>query len=165
MHNLKTEAHAERCKDMNRRIVRQIGLLLVSVTIAAGLFAGLSAAQQYRRATGYAFWSKANDTNKLVYLTGYSDAEQVYRLAIDKGIQPLCTDEGKKAAADFEYHFPMSTEATLVQEKQGIDEFYRDFRNQSIGLLLAQNIVRMQIIGRPQTEIDATITRARQNTN
>jgi len=150
---------------MNRKITRHIVLLLVGGTIGAGLFACLSAAQQYRPATGYAFWSKADDTNKLIYLTGYSDAEQTYRLAIDKGIQPLCTDGGKKLVSDFEYHFPMPAQATLVQEKQGIDEFYKDFRNQSIDLLLAQNIVRMQILGRPQSEIDDTIARARSGQN
>jgi hypothetical protein len=148
---------------MNRKIIWQIGLLLAGMVIGAGLFAGLNAAQQHRPATGYAFWSEADDTNKLVYLTGYSDAEQLYRLAIDKGIQPLCTDEGKKSAADFEYRFPMPTQTTLVQVKRGIDEFYKDFRNQTVTLLSAHNIVSMQILGRPQPEIDETIKRARQN--
>jgi len=146
---------------MNRKITRHIVLLLVGGTIGAGLFACLSEAQQHRPATGYAFWSKADDTNKLVYLTGYSDAEQTYRLAIDKGIQPLCADEGKKWVADFEYKFPIPIQATLVQEKRGIDEFYKDFRNQSIDLLLAQNVVHMQILGRAQSEINDAIARAR----
>jgi hypothetical protein len=148
---------------MNRKILRRIGLVLVGIAIGAGLFAGLSAAQQYRPPTGYAFWSKADNTNKLVYLTGYSDAEQFYRAAIDTTIQPRCADDGKKAVADLEYKVPLPTQSTLFQEEQGIDEFYKDFRNQSIDLFYVQNIVHMEILGRPQAEIDAAIARARQN--
>jgi hypothetical protein len=149
---------------MKTNIARNSLLLLVGGIIGAGLFARLGA-QQYRPTTGYAFWDKADETNKLVYLTGYSDAEQFYRLAIDKQIEPLCKDEGKRALADFEYRFPMPTQVTLAQEKQGIDEFYRDWRNQSITMLTAQNIVRLQILGRPQSEIDAYIARGRSAQN
>ncbi len=149
---------------MKTNIARNSLLLLVGGIIGAGLFARLGA-QQYRPMTGYAFWSKADETNKLVYLTGYSDAEQFYRLAIDKQIQPLCTDEGKRTLADFEYRFPMPAQVTLAQEKQGIDEFYKDWRNQSISMVTAQNIVRLQILGRPQSEIDAYIAKARSAQN
>jgi hypothetical protein len=145
-----------------QRIARPMVMLFVGGLIGAGIFAS---AQQYRPTSGYALWGKSNDAIKLVYLTGYSDAEQVYRLAIDRGIQLLCTDEGKKSVADFEYRFPMPIQVTLSQEKQGIDAFYKDFRNQGIDLLTAQNIVRMQILGRPQAEIDDYMTRARSGQN
>ncbi len=148
-----------------RNIARNTILLFVGGILGACLFACLGAAEQYRPTTGYAFWSKADDANKLVYLTGYSDAEQFHRLAIDTRIQPLCTDEGKKAVAEFEYRFPMPTQVTLAQEKQGIDEFYKDWRNQSISMITVKNIVSMQILGRPQSEIDTYIAKARSGQN
>jgi hypothetical protein len=37
-----------------------------------------------------------------------------------------------------------------------------DWRNQSVPLFLAQNIVRLQIIGRPQAEIEEAIRNARE---
>ena len=144
-----------------KNIVRKSILLVVGGMLGACMFACLGDAEQYRPMTGYAFWSKADDVTKLVYLTGYSDAEQFLRLAINTRIQPLCTDEGKKAVAEFEYRFPMPTQMTLAQEKQGIDEFYKNWRNQSISLISVQNIVRMQILGRPQAEIDTYISEVR----
>lgn len=148
-----------------KNIVRNSILLVVGGMLGASLFARLGSAEQYRPMTGYAFWSKADDATKLVYLTGYSDAEQFLRLAINTRIQPLCTDEDKKAAAEFECRFPMPTQMTLAQEKQGIDEFYKNWRNQSISLISVQNIVRMQILGRPQAEIDTYISAVRAGQN
>jgi hypothetical protein len=150
---------------MRASVAQHITLFLVVGAIGAVLLARSSAAQQYRPATGYAFWNKADDTTKLVYLTGYSDAEQFYRLAIDTRMQPICGDDGKKSIAEFEYRFPLPKQATLAQEKQGIDEFYKDWRNQSIALISAQNIIRQQILGRPQAEIDAYIARSRSGQN
>jgi len=77
---------------------------------------------------------------------GYDDAEELYRIALDKGAQPLCTDEGKRWIDDFDRKFPMPT-ASIGQTKQGLDEFYKDWRNQRINLWQALNVVRLQIAG------------------
>jgi hypothetical protein len=108
-----------------------------------------------------AFWRTADDNTKLAYLIGYDDSEEVYRVVLDEGAKPLCTDAGKQRIADFERKFPMP-EATISQTKAGIDEFYRDWKNQRIGLWEALNVVRLQLVGRPQTEIDEQVRKLRE---
>jgi len=109
---------------MKRNLRHSFVLLFVGALIGAGLFASLNAAQEYRSATGYPFWSTADDNLKVAYLIGYSDAEQLYRIALDKGAKPLCADAGKVWIEDFDRKFPMPDSATVRQTKEGIDEFY-----------------------------------------
>src|SRR5712692_228189 len=130
---------------MKGNLAQSFILFFVGGLLGVGLFAGLYAAQEYRPETGYSFWSKADDNLKAGYLFGYDDAEQLYRVALDEGAKPLCADAGKAWIADFDRKFPMSGSATVRQVKEGIDEFYKDWRNQSVNLRLAQNIVRLQL--------------------
>jgi hypothetical protein len=51
---------------------------------------------------------------------------------------------------------------TVKQLSEGIDEFYKDWKNQSINIPFAQNIVRLQITGRPQAEIEEATRKARE---
>lgn len=146
---------------MKRGMLQSLVLLFVGGTIGAETFARLDSAQESRPVTGYSFWSKADFGMKAAYLTGYTDAEGLYRLSIDTGIRPLCTDAGKGWIADFETKIPLP-DASISQVMQGLDEFYKDLRNQSVSLYLAQNIVRLQLAGRPQSEIDEAIRKARE---
>jgi hypothetical protein len=150
---------------MERSLTKNLILLFIGALFGAGLFVSLNAEQEYRSATGYAFWSKADGNLKFAYLIGYSDAEQHYRLALDKGVKPLCTDAGKAWIEDFERKIPMPNNITVKQTSEGIDEFYKDWRNQSIGLYFVQNIVRLQISGKPQSEIEEATRRARAASN
>jgi|SRR5260370_25420385 hypothetical protein len=144
------------------RLSRSLALLCVGGLLGAGLFARLGAAQEdIRPATGYTFWSTASDNTKLAYMYGYDDAEEMYRVVLDEGAKPLCTEAGKQWIADFNRKFPMP-KATIGQTKAGLDEFYRDWKNQRIGLWKALNVVRLQIAGRPQTEIDEQIRKLRE---
>ncbi len=117
-------------------------------------------AQEYHPETGYQFWKQANDTVKTAYLLGYADAESHYRFVLDR-LKPLSTDAAKRSIEDFEYKIPFPGGATVPQLKEGIDEFYKDWRNRSLSLFIAGNIVRLQLVGRPQSEIDEVIARAR----
>jgi hypothetical protein len=56
----------------------------------------------------------------------------------------------------------MPSNVTVKQTIDGIDDFYRDWRNQSVPLFLAQNVVRLQIVGRPQAEIEEATRKARE---
>jgi hypothetical protein len=67
------------------KLTRSPVLLFVGMLIGAGIVAAISVADEYRPMTGYAFWSKADGNLKFAYVTGYSDAEQMYRLILDKG--------------------------------------------------------------------------------
>ncbi len=147
---------------MKRNLTQSFTMLFVGGLLGAGLFAGINAAQEYRPETGYSFWSKADDNLKAAYLFGYDDAEQLYRVALDEGAKPLCADAGKAWIANFERKIPISDSATVRQAKEGIDEFYKDWKNQSVNLRLAQNIVRLQLAGRPPAEIEEATRKARE---
>ena len=117
--------------------------------------------QGARPAEGYAFWHGAMDDAKFGYLSGFLDAELYYRAAIDRGFQPQCGDQGKKAISDFEAHYPVPDAITLDQFKHGIDLFYSDTDNRAIGLFPASNIVRLKLMGRPDAEVQDQLQRAR----
>jgi len=145
-----------------KQLFKSFTLLFVGGLLGACTFGSLNAAQeQARPRTGYTFWSAANDDAKLAYMYGYSDAEGMYRVVVDEGAKPLCTDAGKKWIDDFERKFPMP-KTTLGQTEERLDEFYRDWKNQKVSLWQALNVVRLQIAGRPQTEIDEEIRKLRE---
>jgi len=151
---------------MKPNLTKSLVQLLIGTLIGAGLVVSLNAAQEYRSATGYAFWSKADGNLKFAYLIGYFDAEQIYRLALDKGAKPLCADAGKAWIEDFDRKIvPPSSSTTVKQTSEGIDEFYKDWKNQGVHLYFAQNIVRLQIAGKPQAEIEDAIRKARAASN
>jgi hypothetical protein len=147
---------------MMRNVAKSLVLLFSGALLGAGLVASLNAAQEYRSVTGYPFWSKAEGNLKFAYLIGYSDAEQMYRLALDKGAKPLCADAGREWIEDFDRKIPMPNNISVKQTSDGIDEFYKDWRNQGVHLYFAQNVVRLQITGRPQAEIEEAIRKARE---
>ena len=147
---------------MKRNMTQCLVILFSGALFGAGFVVSLNAAQEYRPITGYAFWSKADGNLKFAYLIGYSDAEQIYRLAMDKGAKPLCTDAGKVWIEDFDQKTPMPNNMTVKQLSEGIDEFYKDWKNQTINIPFAQNIVRLQIAGRPLAEIEEATRKARE---
>jgi hypothetical protein len=150
---------------MKRSPAKSLVLLFIGALLGAGLIASLNAAQEHRSATGYAFWSKADGNIKIAYLIGYIDAEQFYRHGMDKGAKPLCAEAGKAWIEDFDQKIPMPNNMTVSQVSQGLDEFYKDWKNQSVDIYFAQQIVRLKIVGRPQQEIDEAIRRARAAAN
>jgi hypothetical protein len=148
------------------QIVAVFALLVFGALVGAGLMARLSAAQgesgqDARPVAGYAFWGDASDDAKEGYLAGYLDAEQYYRLIIDRALAPLSTDDGKKAIADFEQKYPSPSNITIDEVKHGIDLLYTDSSNRGMGLFLATNIVRLRLAGRPVSEVQDAIQKAR----
>jgi hypothetical protein len=147
---------------MKPHLMKSFALLFLGMLLGISFVVSLMAGQEYRTPTGYAFWSKADGNTKFAYLIGYSDAEQLYRFALDRGAKPLCADAGKVWIEDFDQKIPMPKNMTVKQELEGIDEFYKDWKNQSVQLHFAQNIVRLQIAGRPQGEIEEATRKARE---
>src|SRR5260370_17056783 len=123
---------------MKRNLTKSVVQLFSGVLLGVGLVAGLNAEQEYRSATGYAFWSKADGNLKFAYLIGYSDAEQMYRLALDKGAKPLCADAGKEWIEDFDRKIPMPNNISVKQTTEGIYQFYKHYKNQDINLYFPQ---------------------------
>jgi len=98
---------------MKRNLTRSFALLFSGTLLGVGLVVSLNATQEYRSTTGYAFWTKADGNLKSAYLIGYSDAEQMYRLALDKGAKPLCGDAGREWIEDFDRKIPMPSNITV----------------------------------------------------
>jgi hypothetical protein len=147
---------------MMRNLKKSLVLLFIGALLGAGLVVSLNAAQEYRPVTGYAFWSKADGNLKFAYLIGYEDAEQLYRVVLDEEAKPLCAGAGKASIEHFERRIPMPYGMTTKQISEGIDEFCKDWKNQGVYLDFAQNIVRLQIAGRPQAEIEEATRKARE---
>ncbi len=145
---------------MKRNLTKSLVILFIGALLGAGLVASLNAAQKDKYMTGYALWSKMDYNTKAAYLIGYDDAERLYSIALD-GAKPLCGDTGKAWIEAFDQEYLVSNNMTMEQVKEGIDEFYKDWKNQNVYLVSAQNIVRRQIAGRPQAEIDEAIRKAR----
>ena len=71
---------------------------------------------------------------------GYSDAEHKYRLILDKEAKPQCTDAIKEWVEEFARKNPLPYNTTFKPTAEGIDDFYKDWKNQSVPLELAQEI-------------------------
>jgi hypothetical protein len=150
---------------MKRNLTKSFVLLFVGALLGGCLVASLNAAQESWLTTGYAFWNKLDDNAKLAYLLGYFHAERFYRFALDNGAKPRCTDEGKAWIEDFDRKILTSDNLSLKQAVDGINEFYKNWKNQSVYLNFAINIVKMQIAGRSQPEIEEAIRKARSASN
>ena len=55
---------------MKPNLTKSLVIFFIGALLGATLVAGLSAAQEHRPATGYAFWSKVDDNLKFAYLIG-----------------------------------------------------------------------------------------------
>jgi hypothetical protein len=150
---------------MKRSLTKNLILMSMGALLGCALFARFSPAQEHRSPTGYKFWSMADDNLKVAYLLGYDDAEAFYRFGMEKELKTLSTDSGKAWIEEFERRTPMPENMTIKQNIQGIDEFYRNWKNQSVQLHYAQIIVRLQIAGKPQSEIEEATRRARAASN
>jgi hypothetical protein len=148
-----------------RSLTKNLILMFIGALSGAGLFARLSPAQEHRTPTGYTFWSMADENLKIAYLLGYDDAETFYRFGMEKELEPLCTDAGKTWLQEFERRTPKPENMSIKQDMEGIDEFYKNWKNRSVQLHYAQIIVRLQIAGKPQSEIEEATRRARAASN
>jgi hypothetical protein len=72
---------------------------------------------------------------------------------------------GKAWIEDFDRKILVPDNMTVKQINDGMDDFYKDWKNQSVHLYFAQNIVRLQIAGRPQAEIEEATRKARAASN
>jgi len=151
--------------NMKPSLTKNLILMFIGALFGGGLFARFSPAQEHRSPTGYTFWSMEDDNLKIAYLLGYDDAEEFYRFGMEKELKTLCTDAGKAWIEEFERRTPMPANMTIKLNIQGIDEFYKNWKNQSVQLHYAQIIVRLQIAGKPQSEIEEATRRARTASN
>jgi len=134
-------------------------LLFIGALFGAGLLAGLDAAQESQR-IGYAYWSEES-SHKLAYVIGYLEAEAAYRTFMDKALKGACGEAGRAQIEGFEGGLPAPSRVSPGQFIDGVDEFYKDWRNRAVNLHWAMNVVKLQLAGRPQSEIDEVTRQAR----
>jgi hypothetical protein len=105
-------------------------------------------------------WQSASETSKLGYISGYISAMEEAALSTAY----LCGWQGRAdsepctvtiKALDF-------TGISIGQYLNGMDAFYKDFRNTQYPQVAAMRIVRDQINGRPAGDIEKELTAWRQ---
>jgi hypothetical protein len=147
---------------MRRDLTKSSVLLLIGALLGTGLVASLNAAQEEGSTRSYAFWNKVTDHFKSGYLMGFLDAEKIDRITLDEYVKPVCGDAGKAWIEAFDRENAMVPENTARRQvKEGVDEFYKDWKNQGVIVPLAIQVVEMQIAGRPQAEIEEATRNAR----
>jgi hypothetical protein len=147
---------------MKRNLTKSLVLLFLGALLGAGLVASLNAAQEEGSTRGYAFWNNVTDRFKSGYLMGYLDAEKIDRITLDENVKPVCGDAGKAWIEAFDRKNPVVPEnITRRQVKEGVDEFYKDWKNQRVLVPLAIQVVELQVAGRPRAEIEDATRNAR----
>ena len=112
-----------------------------------------------RSVLGYAEWSKMGTPMKVFYVSGYADAQALYTELLVR-LKDHCDDTGKEHIANIMYNLP-AIHASTGQMVEGIDAFYKDWRNKAALVDAAMRVVRLQLGGRPQGEVDEAIRDAR----
>lgn len=97
---------------------------------------------------------------KLWYLTGIMDGAIAvgHQLAIATAVEARDQTAGEKIEADYwRATDRYLSRVTQTQLGEGLDSFYRDFRNRSILVSVAVTVVLRQIAGADDSEIEQTI--------
>jgi hypothetical protein len=130
-------------------IVLALPLLVISICASA---------QANHRRDGN-WWNGENQSEKLNYMVGFFDGMELghkfsyWELADTK--KTACMLEASKAYNDYSDKF--FTHVTNDQLADGLDAFYKDYRNRSIRVHDAVWIVVNNIAGTPQEEMDKMI--------
>lgn len=137
------------------------------------LFLATALAQDQREDNGF-WWVNNSDSFKLGYVSGYAEAmtvaddTQFFRCIAAKNGGTLPEkypgDEVLHACKEvvgpqFDY-----TQIRMGQLKEGVDEFYKDFRNKSIHIKVALGYVRDQLRGEKSAkQLEDELTMYRRN--
>jgi len=155
----------------NHRIL----VVLLAVTLGMGAAQGQQQQQQQTRAHDGYWWTGSSNEFRLGFVWGYvmamvtaADANTFKCLAEKNGgklPEKLCSMDVLDACArgpdvvpfDFGGHFRMG------QWLDGVDEFYKDFRNKGLDVQLAMRYVKEQLHGKPAKELEDEVTEWRRS--
>ncbi|MCX6141969.1 MAG: hypothetical protein NTZ35_01995 [Ignavibacteriales bacterium] len=107
-------------------------------------------------------YSQVDWTNKQEWIQTTQHAYKIYFLlgvfevaaVLPSDYYYAWTDEhGKKQYAEAGHPFPQTSGVTVGQMLNGLDKFYEDFRNMSVKIVDAMNIVRFESTGKDPDEI------------
>lgn len=108
-------------------------------------------------------WQRFDEDIKLGYVVGYADAETgahmlvgffcSWQIKADSEAAKICTADANS----------LNFGGIAVRQlRDGMDTFYKDFRNRQVPLSMAMHLVRDQINGRPAEDIEKELTAWRQ---
>jgi len=146
---------------MNRHSVNSVMLVTAVVLLGLNLIVRASGPKTGANVRGYEFWRTMPDKMKLGYVYGYSDAEVFWEYGVlEDSLRPLCPADGIKQIDTWKTNFPVPM-VPMSQVMEGIDAFYKDWRNRSVPLFYAREVALLELSGRPQKEIDEAARRGR----
>jgi len=136
----------------------RLGTLILAVSLLAPVVTPVETG-----ATQNGFWWANMSQERRIgfvegYITGLSRAEgMVTETAKAKKIEFLEVVSKKPVASYFDFY-----QVSYGQCIDGLNEFYKDYRNKRININVAILYVRDQVRGVPQTELDARLDHMRQ---
>ena len=114
------------------------------------------------------WWTRSPETFKLGFVSGYVMAIISARNAL--AFQCLASKNGGVVGPDElkacneapeQSHFPTFDNLRVGQLEEGVDEFYKDFRNKNLSIEIALRYVSDQLNGKPESELQSELARWR----
>ncbi|HYA88688.1 MAG TPA: hypothetical protein VEI57_16715 [Nitrospirota bacterium] len=142
-----------------KKIILLIGLIVVLANIGV-----TSAAETLRRDGNW--WNDQNDNIKFGYLNGLVDG---MTLGNEFSMWNFVSDTTKKSCLkEVKYSFRVyadkyTSNITLEQVRDGLSDFYSDYKNRRILVMHAVWLVLNGIAGTPKEELDKMIESHRRN--
>jgi len=147
---------------------------VIALFLAVGLWVGVAHGQQVKAHDGY-WWTDSSESFRLGFVTGYlmamnsvSDANLVKCAADRSGGKKLDSKDLRVVleecveTADVKW-FSEFGGFRVGQWSDGVNEFYRDFRNKGLEIALAMHYVKDQLHGKPAKELEDEVTEWRRS--
>ena len=146
----------------------RIGFTLLIFLVLLGTGLGRGQQQEYN---GF-WWVGLSENFKLGFVSGYSQA--MVNVRDIEGFECLAERNGgklpSKPPSDQEIDACLETprlsrydfgKLRMGQLQEGVDEFYKDFRNKGVEIDLAMDYVRDELKGKPAKELEEELARIR----
>jgi hypothetical protein len=109
------------------------------------------------------WWREQTPSGKITYMTGFFDGMGLgHNFAYWNNVNDKVCAPKIVGSYDF-YSDKFLKEVTNIQLADGLDEFYKDYRNRSIRISDGVWLVLNSIAGTPQAELDKRIENFRKN--
>ena len=137
-----------------------------SVAISLVVIASVSAVCQHERRDGN-WWIRQTEVAKLNYMVGFFDGMELghefsyWRMVEQHKGTTTCMSETNESYQSYNSKFLANV--TNDQLTEGLDNFYKDYRNRRIIVFNAVWLVVNSIAGTPQNELDKMIESWRRN--
>lgn len=140
-----------------------------AIVLLFSICAGLGTAQEPKTlkhsynvsgVTG-AVWIKMPQEYKQAYVAGFDDALETDRVML-RELEEKEHPEIHATLQQLETNDPVFGSSPVQQIVDGLNSFYSDYRNENIHIVGAMHIVALELSGRSQAEIEASVPKLRQ---